>query len=770
MSSSYTDELKTKVKDAVNLVDYAHSQGLRPLPGHKDRYACPWRPGADSDGFVIMPDRWYDHTRAKGGDAISFASLYHGCGFREALAKLAAHAGMQVPSKGQGEKRLVGTYDYRDADGKLVLQVLRYELPNGDKTFSQRRPDPDQPGKWINSTGGMKKPLYRLPEWQDADTVYVVEGEKDVDRLFGLNFKATTNTGGALKWFPEYNEFLNGKKVVILYDNDEPGERHGRMVAQALQPVTASVKLIRISNLKKGDVSVWLDHEGGTPEELQQIVDAAPLWLPDAAWPELDSRPVLPPLPPFPHDAMPDVLREMAVEISETFRVPVEASALSVLCIAGMACGRNLYTSVKKDVFARANLFGVVFLARGERKSSLYAPAMRPVEDWIAVHREEYRKQRRALARLEQKKVLLEKRCADPSASASAAQKALDEVEGQIVRLTGEMRNPNFLVEDVTPEGLVRQMEVTGGIAAVFTDDARKPMKILLGAYTGGESCEEVYLKGFDGTSPLMRLRASGESINVDRPCIGTLFLVQMDFLQKLGERSDLFESGFISRNIFCVPDSLVGKRSEDGTLLRAYSDREIEEEVKTKYSKLIASLLDEAWVTSQRKDVPISADAKAMWTEFHDATEAQHGNNGSTDRAIDFAIRLVPMSLRLALIASRCAGHAEITEEDMRKGIAICQYFSAHACRRIQLMNKEKMPAAASRLLRRITSHRHQEFTISQMQRELGVGSVEVVQTAVDLLCSSNYCRLKAMAATVDRPGRRPSPVYEVNPALWER
>ena len=53
--------------------------------------------------------------------------------------------------------RVVATYDYTDADGKLLYQVLRYE----PKAFSQRRPDGN--GGWIPKLEE-RRVLYRLSE------------------------------------------------------------------------------------------------------------------------------------------------------------------------------------------------------------------------------------------------------------------------------------------------------------------------------------------------------------------------------------------------------------------------------------------------------------------------------------------------------------------------------------------------------------------------------------------------------------------------------
>src|SRR5690606_1011609 len=58
---------------------------------------------------------------------------------------------------------IVGTYDYRDADGNLIFQVCRHK----PKDFSQRQPDGN--GGWIDNIRGLPRVLYRLPELTRAE-------------------------------------------------------------------------------------------------------------------------------------------------------------------------------------------------------------------------------------------------------------------------------------------------------------------------------------------------------------------------------------------------------------------------------------------------------------------------------------------------------------------------------------------------------------------------------------------------------------------------
>jgi putative DNA primase/helicase len=136
--------------------------------------------------------------------------------------------------------RIVATYDYADEAGNLLYQTVRLE-PGRDgkkKDFFQRRPN--SRGGWINNLKGVRRVLYWLPELLESrpeKTIWIVEGEKDVDRLRTLGLIATCNVGGAGKWRSEYNEYFRGRKVVIIPDNDEAGRKHAGDVANHLRGI-----------------------------------------------------------------------------------------------------------------------------------------------------------------------------------------------------------------------------------------------------------------------------------------------------------------------------------------------------------------------------------------------------------------------------------------------------------------------------------------------------------------------------------------------------
>jgi hypothetical protein len=180
---------------------------------------------------------------------------------------------------GRSDFRIVESYDYRDEDGKLLFQVCRLH----PKTFRQRRPDGN--GGWEWSTTGTRMVPYRLPELVAAvakrnghpPRVYVVEGEKDVDRVrsqWGVT--ATCNPGGAGKWRGDFARYFVGADVVIVPDNDEAGHKHAQNVARDLARKAASVRVVELSGLsEKGDISNWMD-AGASQSDLETLVETTP--------------------------------------------------------------------------------------------------------------------------------------------------------------------------------------------------------------------------------------------------------------------------------------------------------------------------------------------------------------------------------------------------------------------------------------------------------------------------------------------------------------
>jgi len=163
-------------------------------------------------------------------------------------------AEIEVVPAPNAPRLIVAKYDYVDAAGDLLYQVVRW-MP---KTFRQRRPD--GAGGWIWNLDDVRLVPYRLPDIRAATDVVVVEGEKDADALAALGICATTKPMGSGSWPEELTPYFEGKRVWVVPDNDDVGRKTAERTAAALSAVAASVTVADLcAGMKpKADVSDWL--------------------------------------------------------------------------------------------------------------------------------------------------------------------------------------------------------------------------------------------------------------------------------------------------------------------------------------------------------------------------------------------------------------------------------------------------------------------------------------------------------------------------------
>jgi hypothetical protein len=242
-----------------------------------------WRYGTHGSLAIdLQKGTYFDFETNKGGGILDLIKREKGISGADATDFMRQIDCDLPPRSGNGvatisSRKLVASFDYTDANGQLVFQVLRYE-PKG---FLQRRPDGN--GGWQFRRGA---PLpYRLPDLIEAialgRTVFVVEGEGKVNALANWNVPATSSAEGAKKWKPEHSEYLRGADVVILPDNDNPGRDHANVVGASLQGIASRVRVLELPGLgPKGDIVNWIE-AGGTPENFWKLVDSeARQWTP----------------------------------------------------------------------------------------------------------------------------------------------------------------------------------------------------------------------------------------------------------------------------------------------------------------------------------------------------------------------------------------------------------------------------------------------------------------------------------------------------------
>ncbi len=240
---------------------------------------CPFHD--DTNESLQINDRsYYCHAEQKTRNIFDLVGVKHGFkSFNEKRQYLSDRYGLNGNAAAKPKRKLIASYEYVDQQGNVILVVDRYE----PKAFSQKRPDPDKPGQWIYNVKGVQLVPYNLPKMIEADTVWIVEGERDADSLIRLDFCATTNVQGAGKWKRQcddhgIHEWFRRKHVIICPDNDPTGKAHAQQIAESLRGVAASLKILDLPNLpEKGDISDFIEtHRDGARQKLLEILQSTP--------------------------------------------------------------------------------------------------------------------------------------------------------------------------------------------------------------------------------------------------------------------------------------------------------------------------------------------------------------------------------------------------------------------------------------------------------------------------------------------------------------
>lgn len=188
-----------------------------PKCGGKDRFRL-----IDPDAGAVFCNQCFNRDN---GDFLAAIMHYRGCVLPEALGlagdylrvqpvegkeAAAAHVPHTTAESDKGRPEIddicnpEATYSYTDEKGVTLYQVLRYRCTYADgtkgKTFMQRRPNPDykkggREKRWVwGNIKAVRQVLYEFRRVLKSPTVFIVEGEKDADRLNRLFVQAGIRT------------------------------------------------------------------------------------------------------------------------------------------------------------------------------------------------------------------------------------------------------------------------------------------------------------------------------------------------------------------------------------------------------------------------------------------------------------------------------------------------------------------------------------------------------------------------------------------------
>ncbi|MEU3436359.1 DUF3987 domain-containing protein [Streptomyces sp. NPDC006863] len=365
---------------------------------------------------VAHEDRSPSLSVTKGREGV-LLNCHAGCATEDIVSALGLTMAdlFDEPLEKRERPKVVAEYPYADEQGEVLYVVRRLE-PGYDgerKTFRQYRPD-GRPG-----VKGVRKVPYRLPQLietaQAGGTVFVLEGEKDVDTADRLGIAATCNVGGAGKWSDDYTAYLSGaSEVIVIADRDEPGRKHAAAVADSVQRAGIPVRVLEPARGKDmtDHIAAGLGFDDlvpatrTAPAQNGSSNSSEPLWGPEDAPAGISGTenerggpcwdPPIPvpktTLPPFPTDLLGDSLARWVRAQGASLNVSDDLLGFSALGTISAALGGKVGVAVKSGWDAENVCLYLLGLADSSaRKTPALDAASAPMRDRIGQLREEQR-------------------------------------------------------------------------------------------------------------------------------------------------------------------------------------------------------------------------------------------------------------------------------------------------------------------------------------------------------------------------------------------
>ncbi|SDA25002.1 Protein of unknown function [Ruminococcus sp. YE71] len=306
---------------------------------------------------------------------------------------------------------------------------------------------------------------------------------------------------------------------------------------------------------------------------------------------------------PFPVNALPPILRDMAQAIATTTSTDAAMAGTAILSAVSYCFSGVYRMSAKRDHTEPLVLDALTVAEPSFKKSPVISMVKRPyiqfAHDWNENNKQDIFKSQAEYNLLAGKLEALEKKN--------------DVTADEIAKLQTDMSNlpqNNFrriVVDDITPESLVHQLEENGTLLMI--SDEAGMLGNFSGRYSNNVPNLDLLLKSWNGETYISD-RATRGSIVLKKPYMSICLACQPYVFDSMINNSAFRGSGLIARFVYCFPVSNIGSRR--------YDTSPVPENVAEKYKNLVYKLLNTKFNYHDEKELYLHFDGKA-YKEFVD-------------------------------------------------------------------------------------------------------------------------------------------------------
>ncbi|WP_435818798.1 DUF3987 domain-containing protein [Kitasatospora cineracea] len=473
-------------------------------------------------------------------------------------------------------------------------------------------------------------------------------------------------------------------------------------------------------------------------------------------------------LPPFPVQALPTWLGEYVTGVAEESQTPIDMAGSLALAVLATAAGGRSVVHIRGRWREPVNLFVVVALPPANRKSAVFSAMTHPL------YSAEKALGEAAAGRIVEAELTARlAREAAETATVKAAKAEGDERDQLVAEAIGLAQtaesltvpaHPRLLVDDATPEAITTLLAEQGGRLSVMSAEGGI-FDIIAGRYSGTPNLE-VFLKGHAGDRLRVDRRSRQEFI--ESPALTMGLAVQPSVLEDIAKVRGFDGRGLLARFLYCLPASLVGSR-------RIITDP-VPPAVADAYERNVTSLTLSLADWTDPAVLQLTPAADALLIGFQERIEPQLAARGGTLGHIGkWAGKLAGTVARIAgllhLAAHLKDGHTKpVSEATMAAAIELGDYFTAHALAVFDAMGADSTLTRASTVLDVCRDNRWRTVSRRDLFTKLSRSDFPTaadLDPVLSLLEEHGYVRQEATGPRPRTRGRKPSPRYEIHPAL---
>jgi hypothetical protein len=496
-----------------------------------------------------------------------------------------------------------------------------------------------------------------------------------------------------------------------------------------------------------------------TPAQAEALADALEGWdvpVPLTAVPEL---------PAFPAGTYPAWVEDEVTALAEFTQTPRDLPATIVLSVLAAALGGRAIVEVRPGYAQPLNLYTVVALPSGSRKSPVHTTLTTPV---LAAEEKLAMDAAAGLAETRTQRAIADKAAARAAAEAAADHQDDDKQAAAIAAaalaeaITVPVM-PRIVADDVTPESAASIMAEQSGRLAIMSAEGG-PFVTLAGRYNR-EPNLEVFLKGWSGD--MLRVDRKGRAPEfIARPALTLGLTVQPAVLKQIFTMPGFHGRGLLARVLYSMPANTVGHRK--------IRTEPVPPQVASSYEATMTALVCSfaGWTDPAR--FQLAPGALEMLLQDAEALEPRLRPGADLGHIVEWASKLNGTTARIAALL-HAAEHLQdgyqrpVGEETMGRALQVGHYFTQHALAVFDFMGADPAVEDARAVIGWIKRTRQPKFNRRELHRGMSARfrKAEDMDPALEMLAGNGWIRAAEKPASGRQGGRPRSITFAVHPAL---